>query len=147
MEVKVKVKRIGGNDQALPFYATTQSAGMDLLAFNTADVIIKPRKRKLIPTGLAIELPVGFEGQIRPRSGLALKYGITILNSPGTIDSDFRGELKVLMINHGSLDFVVKKGDRIAQLVIAPVTKAKLIEAITISESSRGVSGFGHSGI
>src|SRR5262245_61301430 len=120
----VNVQRLAhGADLPLPAYATTQSAGLDLMAAVQDEVTLVPGARRLIPTGLAIALPSGFEAQVRPRSGLALKHGITVLNSPGTIDADYRGEVQVLLINHGEAPFVIKRGDRIAQMVVAPVTQ------------------------
>jgi dUTP pyrophosphatase len=124
--LKVKIKRLPhAEGLQLPFYATPGAAGMDLLYAGYEEVVLKPFERKLLPTGIAIELPEGYEAQVRPRSGLALKHGITVLNSPGTIDSDYRGEIKVILINLGSEDFVIRRGDRIAQLVVAPVEKVQ----------------------
>ncbi len=124
--VKVKLKRFAhAKDLQLPFYATPGSAGMDLLYAGYEEVVLKPFERKLLPTGIAIELPEGYEAQVRPRSGLALKHGITVLNTPGTIDSDYRGEIKVILINLGNQDFVIRRGDRIAQLVVAKVEKVQ----------------------
>jgi dUTP pyrophosphatase len=119
---------------------------MDLRAFVDADVVLKPFERKLIPTGLYIELPDGYEAQIRPRSGLAIKSGITVLNSPGTIDADYRGEIKVILINLSQDDFTIKSGDRICQMVIAKHEKAEFVEVNEISETERGAGGFGHTG-
>lgn len=132
---------------SLPEYKTSGSAGMDICASLEKDIFIKPAEAMLIPTNLIIEIPEGFEGQIRPRSGLALKNKITVLNSPGTIDSDYRGELKVLLINHGAEDFVIKSGDRIAQLVISKFVKADLVISEKISETLRGDGGYGSTGI
>jgi dUTP pyrophosphatase len=124
--LKVKVKRLShAKDLPLPFYATPGAAGMDLLYAGYEEVVLKPFERRLLPTGIAIELPEGYEAQVRPRSGLAIKHGITVLNSPGTIDSDYRGEIKVILINLGSEDFVIRRGDRIAQLVVAKVEKVQ----------------------
>ncbi len=124
--VKVKIKRFAhAEDLQLPFYATPGSAGMDLLYAGYEEVVLKPFERKLLPTGIAIELPEGYEAQVRPRSGLALKHGITVLNTPGTIDSDYRGEIKVILINLGNQDFVIRRGDRIAQLVVAKVERVQ----------------------
>jgi dUTP pyrophosphatase len=124
--LKVKIKRLPHAEGLdLPFYATPGAAGMDLLYAGYEEVVLKPFERKLLPTGIAIELPEGYEAQVRPRSGLAIKHGITVLNSPGTIDSDYRGEIKVILINLGNEDFVVRRGDRIAQLVVAPVEKVQ----------------------
>lgn len=119
---------------------------MDLLYAGYEEVVLKPFERRLLPTGIAIELPEGYEAQVRPRSGLAIKHGITILNSPGTIDSDYRGEIKVILINLGNEDFVVRRGDRIAQLVIAPVVRVQWEEVEELTESLRGPNGFGSTG-
>jgi len=143
-EIAVAVQRIEQNDDLpLPSYATLQSAGMDLAAAVTTDVILAPRKRALIPTGIAIALPDGYEAQVRPRSGLAAKNGVTVLNSPGTIDADYRGEVKVILINLGEEPFVIKRGMRIAQLVIAPVTRVVWQEVRDLPETARGDGGFG----
>jgi len=131
----------------LPVYSSAEAAGADLKACIDADVILKPRDRKLVPTGVYIQLPAGYEAQIRPRSGLALKFGISLVNAPGTIDSDYRGEIKVIMINHGNEDFVIKRGDRIAQMVIAPVTRGIFKCAESLDDTARGTSGFGSTGI
>ena len=130
----------------LPAYATEHSAGMDLMAAIVEDVIVEPMDRVLVPTGFIMALPEGYEAQIRPRSGLAYKNGITVLNAPGTIDADYRGEVKVLLINLGAEPFTITPGMRIAQMVIAPYTKAKLIEVETVSETVRGAGGFGSTG-
>jgi dUTP pyrophosphatase len=122
------------------------AAGMDLAASLDADVLIAPGKRALVGTGLAIALPRGFEAQVRPRSGLAAKHGVTVLNAPGTIDEDYRGEIKVILINHGEEPFVVKSGERIAQMVIAPVARVVLDEQTSLDGSARGAGGFGHTG-
>jgi dUTP pyrophosphatase len=124
--LKVKIKRLPhAEGLPLPFYATPGAAGMDLLYAGYEEVVLKPFERRLLPTGIAIELPEGYEAQVRPRSGLAIKHGITVLNTPGTIDSDYRGEIKVILINLGNEDFVVRRGDRIAQLVVAEVEKVQ----------------------
>jgi dUTP pyrophosphatase len=128
----------------LPAYETAGAAGMDLRA--AEDMTLKPGARGLVPTGLAIALPQGFEGQVRPRSGLAVKHGVTVLNSPGTVDSDYRGEIKVPLINHGEQDFVIIRGDRIAQLVVAPVTRIVWQETEELDDTARGAGGFGSSG-
>ncbi len=133
-----------GADLPLPSYATAGSAGMDLRS--TEDLILKPGARALVSTGLAIALPQDFEAQVRPRSGLAVKHGVTVLNSPGTIDADYRGEIKVPLINLGTDDFVIARGDRIAQMVVAPVTKAELVEVDVLDGTMRGTGGFGSSG-
>lgn len=142
----MRVKIINKSNNQLPAYETASSAGMDLRAFIDADIVLKPFERKLIPTGLYIELPDGYEAQIRPRSGLAIKSGITVLNSPGTIDADYRGEIKVILINLSDTDFTIKSGDRICQMVIAKHEKAEFIEVEEISETERGAGGFGHTG-
>lgn len=130
----------------LPSYATPGSAGMDLRAAVQDEVTLKPGERKVIPCGFSMELPAGFEAQVRPRSGLAAKNGITVLNTPGTIDSDYRGEVMVILINLGHDPFVIHRGDRIAQMVIAPVTRAEILVAGTLSDTHRGEGGFGHTG-
>lgn len=131
----------------LPAYETPSSAGMDIRAALTEPLVIHPGQRVLIPTGLQMALPHGFEAQIRPRSGLAIKNGITMLNSPGTIDADYRGEVKVIAINHGSEPFTVSHGDRIAQMVIAPIVQAQIVEVSDLDETQRGSGGFGSTGI
>jgi dUTP pyrophosphatase len=132
---------------SLPGYESAGAAGLDLRAFLGGEVSIAPLGRAKIPTGLFIELPAGYEAQIRPRSGLALKHGLTLLNSPGTIDSDYRGEIEIILINLGSGPFTVKNGDRIAQMVIAPVCRAELEEAASLGETGRGGGGFGSTGV
>lgn len=132
----------------MPAYETANSAGMDLRAYlPDGELVIKPMQRALVPTGLFMEIPVGYEGQVRPRSGLAIKSGITVLNSPGTIDADYRGEVKVILINLSDTDFVIKSGDRIAQLVIAKHEQPDVVEVQTLSETERGAGGFGHTGV
>src|SRR5690349_24706257 len=143
--MKVNIRNISGH--ALPAYETSCSAGMDLRANIEENIIIKPFERKLIPTGLFMELPVGFEAQVRPRSGLALKHGITVLNSPGTIDADYRGEIKVLLINFSDTDFHIQSGDRIAQMIIAKHEQISWEAAESLNETSRGTGGYGHTGI
>jgi dUTP pyrophosphatase len=140
--IPVKRLRPAADPLPLPQYMTAGSAGMDLLADDSEE--IPPGGRALIPTGIAIELPEGYEAQVRPRSGLALRHGVTLLNSPGTIDSDYRGEIKVILVNLGDAAFRVQRGDRIAQMVIAPVTRAELCETPDLADSSRGAGGFGH---
>jgi len=135
------------SDAVVPRYATPDSAGLDLTASLDAPVVIEPGERKLVPTGLAIALPRGFEGQVRPRSGLALKHGVTCLNAPGTIDADYRGELQVLLVNLSGEPFVISRGDRIAQLVIAPVSQATLTEVDALDGTERGAGGFGSTAI
>ena len=143
----VKVKIINKSLNQAPAYATEGSAGVDLRASLDAPICLKPLQRCLIPTGLFIELPVGFEAQIRPRSGLAIKSGITVLNTPGTIDSDYRGEIKVILINMSDADLMINNGDRICQMVIAKYEKVEFFETETLSDSARTDQGFGHSGI
>ena len=146
--VSVKLMRLAhGANLPLPEYATAKSAGVDLMAATDSDITLAPLERKLIPTGIAIALPDGYEAQIRPRSGLAFKNGITCLNTPGTIDSDYRGEVKVLLINHGEEPFVIERGMRIAQMVIAPVTQVAVREASEAGETARGAGGFGSTGV
>ena len=130
----------------LPSYETAGAAGMDLRAAVDAPLSLQPGERALLPTGIAIALPEGFEAQVRPRSGLAVKHGITVLNSPGTIDSDYRGEIKVPLINHGDEAFLIQRGERIAQMVIAPVTRVSFEEVATLDETKRGAGGFGSTG-
>ncbi len=143
--VKIKVVNIGS--QLLPAYATSQSAGMDLRANLDAPVTLHPLERRLIPTGLHIALPKGFEAQVRPRSGLALKHGITVLNSPGTIDADYRGELMVLLVNLSDTDFVVNNGERIAQMVVARHEVVEWEPVGELDETERGEGGYGHTGV
>ena len=142
--MNVRIVNKGGHK--LPEYETESSAGMDLRASLEEQVILKSMERKMVKTGLFIEVPEGFEAQIRPRSGLALKNGITILNSPGTIDSDYRGEIGVILVNMSGEEFVINDGDRIAQMVIAKYEKVELIQVEELMETKRGTSGFGHSG-
>lgn len=144
--IGVKRLRPSATPLPLPSYATAAAAGMDLLADVNAPVVIEPGGRALVPTGLAIEVPLGFEAQIRPRSGLALRHGITVPNAPGTIDADYRGEVQVILANLGSEPFTIERGDRIAQIVIAPVTHAAWREADDLSDTQRGSGGFGHTG-
>ncbi|MDO4692644.1 MAG: dUTP diphosphatase [Porphyromonadaceae bacterium] len=140
------IKIINRSRHALPQYATNAAAGMDLRANVEASLVLAPLERKLIPTGLFIELPVGYEAQVRPRSGLALKHGITVLNSPGTIDADYRGEICIILVNLSSEAFEIKDGERIAQLVVAKHEQAEWIEVETLEASDRGAGGFGHTG-
>lgn len=144
--MKVKVNIINKSKNALPAYATDLSAGMDLRASLDAPVTLNPMQRKLIPTGLFIELPEGYEAQIRPRSGLALKKGVTVLNTPGTIDADYRGEIGVILINLGEEPFVIENGERICQMVIAQHAVATLVEVSELTVTERGAGGFGHTG-
>jgi dUTP pyrophosphatase len=144
----VAVTRLAhGADLPLPAYETAHAAGLDLPAAVAAELILAPGAFALVPTGLAIALPEGFEAQIRPRSGLAAKFGVTVLNSPGTIDADYRGEIKVILINHGPQPFVIGRGMRIAQMVIAPVSRAVWAEVSELPDSVRGVGGFGSTGV
>ncbi len=145
--VSVRVQRLRPSDLPLPAYQTALAAGMDLLADIEADVLLEPMGRTLIATGLALEIPPGYEAQIRPRSGLALKQGLTCLNSPGTIDADYRGEVKVLLANLSNQPATIRRGDRIAQLVVAPVARAVLIEVPSLEQSARGSGGFGSTGV
>lgn len=143
----LKIKVVNKGHQSLPQYATTQSAGMDLRANLDEAVTLKPLERHLIPTGLHISLPAGYEAQVRPRSGLALKKGITVLNSPGTIDADYRGEIGVVLINLSQEDFVVEDGERIAQMVIARYEQADFEVVEVLDETVRGEGGYGHTGV
>lgn len=143
----MKVQIINRGHQPLPAYATPQSAGMDLRANIDESIVLHPMERRLVPTGLFMALPTGFEAQIRPRSGLALKHGITVLNTPGTIDADYRGEIMVLLINFSQTDFVINDGERIAQMVIAKHENAEFIEVETLDETERGAGGYGHTGV
>lgn len=145
--VNVKVRRVRPSELPLPRYQTRSSAGMDLLADLEEQVVLKPLERRLIPTGLSLELPEGFEAQIRPRSGLALKQGLTCLNTPGTIDADYRGEVQVLLINLSNQPVSISRGDRIAQMVLAPFVQATLLEVQELSETARGIGGFGSTGV
>ena len=143
----IKINVVNRGHQQLPAYATPQSAGMDLRANIEEPITIKPLERKLIGTGLHIALPEGYEAQIRPRSGLALKHGLTVLNSPGTVDADYRGEVMVLLINLSDKDFVVNDGERIAQMVIAKHEQGDFIEVEVLDETERGEGGYGHTGV
>lgn len=143
----MKVQIINKSKHALPEYATAQSAGVDLRANIDAPMVLKPLERKLVPTGLYMSLPAGVEAQVRPRSGLALKKGITVLNTPGTIDADYRGEIGVILINLSSEDFVLEDGERIAQMVIARHEQAQWEPVEVLDETERGAGGFGHSGV
>jgi dUTP pyrophosphatase len=145
-DIKMKINIINKSGLALPQYETAHAAGMDMRAFTPEEIVIKPMQRILVPTGLHIELPVGYEAQIRPRSGLAYKHGISIVNSPGTIDADYRGEIKVLLINLSDTDFVVNNGDRIAQMVIAKHETVSWENVEELSDTARGEGGYGHTG-
>lgn len=143
----MKLNIVNKSDNALPNYETVNSAGMDLRAYlPDGQIVIKSMQRILVPTGLFMEIPVGYEGQVRPRSGLAIKSGITVLNSPGTIDADYRGEIKVILINLSDTDFVINSGDRIAQLIIAKCEQMEVVEVESLSKTERGAGGFGHTG-
>ena len=143
----VKIKIVNKGQQPLPTYATAQSAGMDLRANIDAPITLRPMERQLIPTGLHIALPEGCEAQVRPRSGLALKHGITVLNTPGTIDADYRGELKVLLVNFSNTDFVINAGERVAQMVIARYEKVDFELVTELDDTERGAGGYGHTGV
>lgn len=144
---KVDIKVVVKEGVNLPVYKTSGSAGCDVCAYLTEDVVLKKGMRKLIPTGIFMEIPSGYEVQIRPRSGLAIKNGITVLNSPGTIDSDYRGEICIILVNLGNEDFVIHNGDRIAQAVIAPVVQCNFIKTDKINETERASGGFGSTGV
>ena len=143
----VKIKVVNTGHQPLPAYATPQSAGLDLRDNIEAPITLHPLERRLVPTGLHIALPDGYEAQVRPRSGLALKHGITVLNTPGTVDADYRGEIMVLLVNFSNEDFVVKDGERIAQMVIAQYAKATFESVEVLDETERGEGGYGHTGV
>jgi len=147
-EITIKFKRLSEefNNIPIPSYSTSGSAGMDIRAAMKEPITLKPMEVEMIPTNLSVEIPEGFEIQVRPRSGLAAKHGIGILNSPGTIDSDYRGEIKIIMINFGKEEFIIKPGERIAQLILSKVYKAKLEESEELNHSKRGEGGFGHTG-
>lgn len=143
----IQIKVINKGHQQLPAYATSQSAGMDLRANLEAPIVLKPMERKLVSTGLFIALPEGFEAQVRPRSGLALKHGITVLNTPGTIDADYRGEVMVLLVNFSQEEFIIRDGERIAQMVIARHEQGHFVEVEVLDETERGTGGYGHTGV
>lgn len=145
--MKTTVKIINCSKHPLPAYETPQSAGMDIRANLDAPIVLKPMQRVLVPTGLFIELPVGYEAQLRPRSGLALKKGISLLNTPGTIDADYRGEIGVILINLSEQDFTIADGERICQMVVAPHSRVDWNEVDVLAESERGAGGFGHTGV
>ncbi|HWQ73749.1 MAG TPA: dUTP diphosphatase [Syntrophomonas sp.] len=144
--MKVLIQRLHSDDLPLPCYQTPGSAGADLYAAVDQDLVIPPGGRALVPTGIAVSMPAGCEAQIRPRSGLAIKYGLTLLNTPGTIDSDYRGEIKVIVINLGDKEYTLKRGERIAQMVFAGVIRADFEEAAALDDTDRGAGGFGHTG-
>jgi len=143
----MKIRIVNKSQNPLPHYATAASAGIDLKANLSEAVVLKPLERKLIPTGLFMELPIGYEAQVRPRSGLAIKNGITVLNTPGTIDADYRGEIMVILINLSDEEFVINHVDRIAQMIIAAHQQAEWVEVGELNETERGAGGFGHTGI
>jgi dUTP pyrophosphatase len=148
MTVEVRIRRLAhAEGLPLPVYATDGAAGADLCAAVESAMVIEPGQRQAVPTGLVLEIPDGFEGQVRPRSGLAIRHGLTVVNAPGTIDSDYRGELKVLLVNLGTDAVSIARGDRIAQLVIAPVTCATFVETDDLTASDRGAGGFGSTGL
>ncbi|MFU8858970.1 MAG: dUTP diphosphatase [Cyclonatronaceae bacterium] len=148
MKPELKIKTLPHfGDLPLPAYETEHAAGMDIRAALEQDVVIPPGDRLLIPTGLQMAIPFGYEAQIRPRSGLAIRQGITMLNSPGTIDADYRGEVRVIVINHGQQDFIIRHGDRIAQMVVAPVVQVRPVVVDDLPESTRGHGGFGSTGL
>ncbi len=141
------VKIINKSDNNLPAYETSSSAGMDLRAYlPEGPITLKPMQRTLVPTGLFMEIPEGYEGQVRPRSGLAIKHGITVLNTPGTIDADYRGEVKIILINLSDTDFIINSGERVAQIVFAKCEQMEVVNVETLSETERGEGGFGHTG-
>ena len=144
--ITVQIKRLRGDANPLPRYMTAHAAGVDLCAELSSDVVLLPGERALIPTGIAVAVPEGYEAQIRPRSGLALKHGISLVNSPGTIDADYRGEIGIIVINHGHEPFSIKNGERIAQMVFAPFARASFVEVGELDETGRGSGGFGHTG-
>ena len=143
----MEVKIVNKSDNQLPAYETVNSAGMDLREYlPEGAIVIKPLQRVLVPTGLFMEIPEGYEGQVRPRSGLAIKNGITVLNTPGTIDADYRGEVKIILINLSDTDFTISSGDRIAQIIFAKCEQMEVVNVETLSETERGAGGFGHTG-
>ena len=146
MNPTVKIARLRKRVLPLPAYQSAHAAGIDLMADVAAPTEMAPGERRAVPTGIAVEIPEGYEGQVRPRSGRALKEGLALINSPGTIDADYRGEVKVLLVNLGDQSILIKPGDRIAQLIIAPVIRADIVEVDELAPSSRGAGGFGHTG-
>jgi len=146
MNVKLKIMRMRKSAIPLPSYQTPHAAGVDLMADLDGRIEMAPGERRAVPTGIAIEIPDGYEGQVRPRSGRAIKEGLTMINSPGTIDADYRGEVKVLLVNLGQAPIIIEPGDRIAQLVIAPVIRAEIVEVDSLTDTPRGSGGFGHTG-
>jgi dUTP pyrophosphatase len=144
-EIKVCIRKLPGHDDVpLPRYMTADAAGMDIHAAVSGDVVVLPGERQVIPTGVAIALPAGYEAEIRPRSGLAAKRGVTLVNAPGTIDADYRGEIGIIMINHGKEPFLVKRGDRIAQMIVHQVSRVTWVECPHLEQTTRGNGGFGH---
>nr|WP_156884530.1 dUTP diphosphatase [Stappia stellulata] len=147
MTLSLRIRRLPhGQGLPLPAYQSAAAAGMDLLAANDGPLLLQPGARALVPTGIAIALPEGTEAQIRPRSGLAAKHGVTVLNTPGTIDADYRGEIKVILINLGDAPFAIERGSRIAQMVVAPVARAELVAVDDLDDTDRGTGGFGSTG-
>jgi deoxyuridine 5'-triphosphate nucleotidohydrolase len=142
----VKILRVRKSALPMPAYQSARAAGFDLMADIAEPVSLRPRARAAVPTGIAVEIPAGFEGQVRPRSGRAINEGLALINAPGTIDADYRGEIKVLLVNLGEADVLIRPGERIAQLVIAPVARAELVEVEALEETTRGEGGFGHTG-
>jgi len=148
LPVRISIQRLPGNDDlALPAYETEHASGMDLRAAVTETTVIQPGARLAVPTGICIAIPPGYEGQVRPRSGLAFREGISMINTPGTIDADYRGEIKVLLINLGEKPFLIRRGDRIGQLIVAPVARVEWQELQSLDITLRGEGGFGHTGI
>lgn len=150
LEIPIELNRLDSesfNDIDLPTYETPGSAGMDIRAAITGTIQLRPRERMLVPTNIAVSIPAGYEIQVRPRSGMAVKYGITLINAPGTIDSDYRGEIKIGLVNLGSETFTIRRGDRIAQLVLAPVARGRFVVVDALDQTSRGSGGFGHTGV
>jgi dUTP pyrophosphatase len=146
LAVRLPCVRVGKGDVPLPAYQSASAVGLDLCAAVDEDTTIAPGARRLVATGVRVAIPEGFEGQVRPRSGLALKHGITVLNAPGTIDPDYRGELMVLLVNHGDAPFVIRRGERIAQLVVCPVARAEILVVEELDETARGAGGYGSTG-
>lgn len=144
---QIKIKKLSHFCGTFPHYESHAASGADVRASNSESIVLKPGERAAVSTGMCLEIPDGFEIQVRPRSGLALKNGVTLVNAPGTIDSDYRGELKIIIINHGDSDFVINRGDRIAQLVVAPVLKAEFVESEHLTSTERGLGGFGSTGV
>jgi len=146
MNPVIRICRLRQSTRALPAYHSAHAAGMDLSADLNGPMVLCPMERAAVPTGIAVQIPAGFEGQVRPRSGRAINEGLTVVNAPGTIDADYRGEVKVLLVNLGAQEVAIRPGERIAQLVIAPVVRAEIVEVDQLEESSRGEGGFGHTG-